>query len=127
MLDEQPSAEEVLYDFLANSPEEVIAAAIAIRRAGAAAAPESFELIGENYAVYDLFSLTGKMGQAFCHIVAYTGHVNLGLNRGAELADPGQLLEGTGKLIRHVRASDPTFVDREYIRHLIADAVTQGY
>jgi hypothetical protein len=53
MLDEQPSAEEVLYDFLANSPEEVIAAAIAIRRAGAAAAPESFELIGENYAVYD--------------------------------------------------------------------------
>ena len=70
MLDEQPSAEEVLYDFLANSSEEVIAAARAIRRAVAAAAPESFELIGENYAVYDLFSLTGKMGQAFCHIVA---------------------------------------------------------
>jgi len=30
-------------------------------------------------------------------------HVNLGYNYGAELPDPKNLLEGTGKLFRHIK------------------------
>ena len=42
--------------------------------------------------------------------------MNLGFNRGAELADPDGILQGTGKLIRHVRAPaggppDPSWLD----------------
>src|SRR4029078_9428101 len=50
---------------------------------------------------------------AFAYVNAFTAHVNVGFFRGAELADPGHLLEGTGKFMRHVkpkpnRPVDPT-------------------
>lgn len=54
-------------------------------------------------------------------------HVNLGFNRGTELPAPTGLLEGTGKMIRHVRVPEPDFVNDDDFRTLIADAVTQGY
>ena len=40
---------------------------------------------------------------AFAYVNAFTAHVNVGFFRGAELADPAQLLEGTGKKMRHVK------------------------
>jgi hypothetical protein len=36
-------------------------------------------------------------------ILAHGGHVNLQFFRGAELADPGRLLQGTGQRMRHLR------------------------
>jgi hypothetical protein len=40
---------------------------------------------------------------AFAYVNAFKAHVNVGFFRGAELADPHGLLEGTGKLMRHVK------------------------
>lgn len=40
---------------------------------------------------------------AFGYVNAFTSHVNVGFFRGAELADPAGLLEGTGKYMRHVK------------------------
>ena len=40
---------------------------------------------------------------AFGYVNAFTAHVNVGFFRGAELADPAGLLEGTGKFMRHVK------------------------
>lgn len=40
---------------------------------------------------------------AFGYVNAFTAHVNVGFFRGAELADPGGLLEGTGRFMRHVK------------------------
>ena len=40
---------------------------------------------------------------AFAYVNAFTAHVNVGFFRGAELADPAGLLEGTGKYMRHVK------------------------
>src|SRR5574342_400424 len=40
---------------------------------------------------------------AFAYVNAFTSHVNVGLFRGAEIADPEGLLEGTGKFMRHVK------------------------
>src|SRR5262245_12995909 len=40
---------------------------------------------------------------AFAYVDAFKAHVNVGFFRGAELADPGGLLEGNGKLMRHVK------------------------
>src|SRR6476620_7432802 len=39
---------------------------------------------------------------AFGYVNAFRDHVNVGFFRGAEIDDPGGLLEGTGKLMRHV-------------------------
>jgi hypothetical protein len=40
---------------------------------------------------------------AFAYVNAFHAHVNVGFFRGAELADPEGLLEGTGKFMRHVK------------------------
>jgi len=40
---------------------------------------------------------------AFGYVNAFKAHVNVGFFRGAEIADPESLLEGTGKFMRHVK------------------------
>lgn len=40
---------------------------------------------------------------AFAYIAVYAAHVNVGFFRGADLADPSGLLEGSGRLMRHVK------------------------
>ena len=44
-----------------------------------------------------------KKTEHFCWLMPATNHVNLGFNYGAELPDPNNLLEGTGKLFRHIK------------------------
>lgn len=44
-----------------------------------------------------------KKTDHFCWVMPATNHVNLGFNYGAELPDPKNLLEGTGKLFRHYK------------------------
>ena len=48
---------------------------------------------------------------AFAYVNVFTAHVNVGFFRGAELADPAQLLEGTGKYMRHVKLKPDSDVD----------------
>src|ERR1700723_2981556 len=58
-------------------------------------APEAIESIVKSYAVAIGFSFTGKpLKDGFCHVVAYSSHVNLGFNRGALLPDPKKVLAG---------------------------------
>jgi hypothetical protein len=44
-----------------------------------------------------------KKTEHFCWLMPASNHVNLGFNYGAELPDPYHLLEGTGKLFRHIK------------------------
>ena len=44
-----------------------------------------------------------KKTEHFCWLMPAKDHVTLGFNYGAELPDPQHLLEGTGKLFRHVK------------------------
>jgi hypothetical protein len=60
--DDQLCAECILHDHLADHPEGVLATALATRQAVLVAASESSELIGQNYAVIDVFTLTGQLG-----------------------------------------------------------------
>ncbi len=48
---------------------------------------------------------------AFAYVNAFTVHVNMGFFHGAELADPSQLLVGTGKYMRHVKLRPERDVD----------------
>jgi hypothetical protein len=40
---------------------------------------------------------------AFAYVDAFTAHVNVGFFLGARLDDPEELLQGTGKYMRHVK------------------------
>jgi len=61
---------------------------------------------------------------AFGYVNAFTAHVNVGFFRGAELADPARLLEGTGKYMRHVKLRPGHDVDATALRRLIESAYT---
>lgn len=47
-----------------------------------------------------------KMSEHFCYIGAHREHVNLGFYYGADLPDPNELLEGTGKKLRHIKVRE---------------------
>jgi hypothetical protein len=59
---------------------------------------------------------------AFAYVNAFTAHVNVGFFRGAELADPESLLEGTGKYMRHVKLRPARDVDAAALTRLIQAA-----
>lgn len=68
---------------------------------------------------------TACVGEAaFAYVNAFTGHVNVGFFRGAELEDPVQLLEGTGKYMRHVKLRPESNVDATALTKLIKTAYT---
>jgi len=61
---------------------------------------------------------------AFGYVNAFRAHVNVGFFRGAEIADPHGLLEGTGKFMRHVKLGPGGEVDAMALRKLIETAYT---
>jgi hypothetical protein len=61
---------------------------------------------------------------AFAYANAFKAHVNVGFFRGAELADPDGLLEGTGKFMRHVKLRPGHQVDDAALKRLVYAAYT---
>jgi hypothetical protein len=59
---------------------------------------------------------------AFAYVNAFKAHVNVGFFRGAEIADPERLLEGTGKFMRHVKLRPESDVDAPALMKLIETA-----
>ena len=59
---------------------------------------------------------------AFAYVNAFTAHVNVGFLRGAEIADPGRLLQGTGRFMRHVKLGPGREVDAAALTTLIETA-----
>jgi hypothetical protein len=59
---------------------------------------------------------------AFGYVNAFKAHVNVGFFRGADIADPESLLEGTGKFMRHVKLRPERDVDGMALMKLIETA-----
>jgi hypothetical protein len=59
---------------------------------------------------------------AFAYVNAFKAHVNVGFFRGAEIADPEGLLEGTGKFMRHVKLKPESGFDAAALAKLIDTA-----
>ena len=61
---------------------------------------------------------------AFAYVNAFKAHVNVGFFRGAEIADPDGLLEGTGKFMRHVKLRPERDLNVRALTKLIETAYT---
>ena len=85
--------------------------------------PDANELLYHTHALTSVYSLSEKLGHAYCHIPIYSGHLNLGFNRGAILPDPDGVLQGTGKWIRHIPVRKPTDYRNNQVRHLVEAAI----
>jgi hypothetical protein len=58
----------------------------------------------------------------FGYVNVFTSHVNVGFLQGAALADPGRLLQGSGRFMRHVKLRPEMDLDDAALRRLIEAA-----
>ena len=79
--------------------------------------------------IYDAYSAVAigygtseRLRDGVFHIAVYSNHVNLGFNDGASLDDPNELLQGSGKLIRHITIKTPEDLERPELRAYIRRA-----
>jgi hypothetical protein len=115
-----------LLTYLACYDPQISHLTLALRELVLEEAPAAIESVVKGYAVAIGFSFTGKpLKDGFCHVVAYSSHVNLGFNRGALLPDPNGVLDGTGKLIRHMTVRNQNDLDRPFVRRYVQAAIEQ--
>jgi len=118
-----PPPSDQLLAYLAEYDLRVGELALALREAVLNEAPGANETVFRGYVVSTTYSFTGKWTEGFCHIAVYPRHVNLGFNRGAELADPEGLLIGSGKIIRHLKIAEPKDLKKPHLRRFIRAAI----
>jgi hypothetical protein len=118
----RPPSEELIR-LLADYDLKVGELALALRDIVVGQAPTAIESLFKSYAASMTYSFTGKWTDGFCMIVVYPRHVNLGFNRGAELEDPDGRLEGTGKIMRHIKIKGPDDLKKSYLKTFIREAI----
>lgn len=80
--------------------------------------------------IYDAYSAVAigygtseKFSDGICHLAVYARGVNLGFNQGALLDDPDEVLQGTGKRIRHISLKNEADLTRPEIRQFLKRAL----
>jgi len=117
-----PSFEDLIRE-LSTFDLSVGELALALREMVLEEAPTAVEKLFRVYALVFWYSLTGRMSDAFVHIVIYPKGVNLMFNRGAELEDPNGVLVGEGKIIRHIKVRRPEDLKNRHLRKFIRAAL----
>ena len=87
---------------LAGRAPEVVAIAHALRDTVKAAMPDAVEQVDPGDGLLAIGTDRTMKGLMFA-IIPYRSHVNLQLADGAVLPNPDDLIEGTGKRVRHVK------------------------
>lgn len=66
-----------------------------------------------------------KKTQHYAYIAVQPSHINLGFYHGTSLADPGSVLEGTGKELRHIKIRDVRTAKSDMVAGLLRQAVAE--
>jgi hypothetical protein len=120
-------APESLILYLSPYGQEINALYLETRKFVLEEAPGAIELIYDAYnAVSCVYSQSETLKDAFCHVVAYSDHVNLGFNRGSELPDPYNLLRGNGKKIRHIQIFEDKDLSEPGCKALVLASMKQS-
>ena len=93
--------------------------ALAARKLILQEAPDAGEFVYEVYTIADHFCFTARPSDSFVFTTTHTNWVNLGFNFGAALSDPKGLLQGDGKLIRHIRIAHLKDLEAPGVRELV--------
>lgn len=71
------------------------------------------------------FGTEKNMKGEICYIKPLKDSVNLGFFHGAKLADPHQLLQGTGKSLRHIKFKKADNLPIERVKELLYNALNE--
>lgn len=85
--------------------------------------PDCNELLYHTHALTSVYTISQKLSDGFCMIPIYTNHLNLGFHKGTLLTDPHQLLQGTGKLIRHIPIEKKKDYRNQKVKSLLKHAI----
>ncbi len=112
-----------IQDFLSNYDEPVAAKAWQLRDLILSELPgvtEQTDLAAKMIA----YCYGQKYSELVCTIIPSKKGLKLGFNHGTELPDPGNLLEGTGKISRYVVIRGIDYISNPALRELLKSAYT---
>ena len=105
---------------MAGRPPEIVALARRTLELARSVFPDAVTTVDDDNI--GLGQGTGYKGLVFV-IAPHRAHVTLGVSGGASMPDPAGLLEGTGKVHRHVKIRSTADLDRPELRALMQAAV----
>ena len=125
----QPSAtpEAQLRSFIAKFDRTNQALIRAARRILRKRLPTATELVYDNYNFFVIgYSPTSRPSDSVLSIAAGANGVGLCFIRGAQLADPKKLLQGSGNQTRFIRLESAAVLERREVKALIAAALAEA-
>ena len=89
--------------------------------------PAATELVYDNYnALVFGFGPTDRASEAILSLALYPRWVTVFFLRGAELPDPENLLQGTGRQVRSIRLGAASDLQSPAVEALIAEAISRA-
>ncbi len=118
------SPQSQLDDLLDKYTPEVAAAARQCLKKIRARLPGATQLVYDTYNALGVgFGPSEKASDVIFSIVLYPRYVTLFFLQGVGLPDPERLLQGDGKVVRHIKLESPADLDKPAIRKLMAVAL----
>ncbi|MGH7492881.1 MAG: DUF1801 domain-containing protein [bacterium] len=121
------SPEKQLAGFIAKYTPEIGALANAAVAKMRALMPGAIVLVYDNYNALAIgFGPTERASGAIFSVALFPRWVSLFFMNGAQLPDPQRLLQGKGKMARHIVLNDAAALDKPAIRALIAHSLKRA-
>jgi hypothetical protein len=113
-----------LDEFLDKFTPEVAAVARECLDKMRARLPGAIQLVYDNYNALAIgFGPSERASEAIFSVVLYPKYVTFFFLQGARLPDPKKVLQGSGKVVRHVRLESAADLDQPAVRELMATAL----
>jgi hypothetical protein len=123
-MDQQPSANAQLADFIAKYSPEIQAQAHAVLSKMRERLPNAIEMVYDNYnALVCGFCPTDRPSEAIFSVVLNPRHISICFIHGASMPDPHGILKGSGNQVRHIRLKGPEDLDSPAIRETMKIAI----
>jgi hypothetical protein len=118
------SPQSQLDDLFDKYTPEVAAAARECLKKMRARLPGAMQLVYDTYNALGVgFGPSEKASEVIFSIVLYPRYVTLFFLQGVDLPDPERLLEGDGKVVRHIKLESPADLGKPAIRKLMTVAL----
>jgi len=125
---QQKSPRAQLNGFLARFTPEIAAAAKRVLSKMRTRTPGAIEFVYDNYyALVIGFGPNERPSDAIFSVVVRPKWVSVCfLQAGTDMPDPQRLLRGSGNLVRHIRLTDPSDLDKPAVRALVSTALKRA-
>lgn len=113
--------------FISRFSPDIAAQARAMLKTLRTRLPGAVEMVYDNhYALVIGFCPVERASEVILSLAVYPDHISLCFFAGDRLPDPDKLLEGSGKIARHIRLGGPEVLDKPAVKALIKAAIADS-